>query len=324
VSLPWSRSVNLRVESQAVAATMRLAWPRRTALASAQCSIDNTDPRTPEGGAAGGLGRQLPAIDAVLQELERSSSLRGANLIVELSDSLVHLDVVEGDFAGQSNRQLQAIANACVSELLGEESSGCEVRWQLQSGARHLLICAVPQAHLSALAEAASVRGLRFGSVQPDFVRQWNRHASALRAGPSVFAVTAGADVAIAWVADGIISAISVGPLVESINTSLPSTHTPTSKYEEARKAKAATLESKIDSLLSDFGLEAQTRTPLPRSPSTPQGFVELLDARVDRLLAGLGQDAAAQTSFVVVVPNMASEGLSPRWTVASRNGLDL
>jgi hypothetical protein len=317
--------VNLRVEPQTVAATLRLAWPSRTKPATAQCPVDAAAPQGPHDGAAwssDGLDAQSPAIENVLQELERTSPLRGARLDIELSDSLVHLDVIDGDFVGQTDRQLQTIAVACVTELLGDRSGDHEVRWQLQSDDRHLLICAVLRERLAALAEAASVHGLRLASVQPDFVLQWNRHAGALKAGPAVFAVTTGADIAIAWVKDGVIAALSVGPLTESpVTLTLPSQPVG-SDPEEDRNASAGMLQSRIDSLLSGFGLEPQRRTQFSATQPQPLSAVELLDCRVDRLLAGLGQDAAAQSAFVLVAPDMSSADLSPRWTVTTHSAV--
>ena len=76
---------------------------------------------------------QALAIDTVLSELALVKSLKGLRLDIELADALVHLDVVEGDFDGNSERQLQSVARACVVELLGDAAENHEVRWQLQA-----------------------------------------------------------------------------------------------------------------------------------------------------------------------------------------------
>ena len=82
-------------------------------------------------------------IDAALASWPARRSLKGAQLDVELADSLVHLDVVAGDFAANSDRQLASVAAACVDELLGDAAKDHEIRWQLQPDGTHLLIGAV-------------------------------------------------------------------------------------------------------------------------------------------------------------------------------------
>ncbi len=252
----------MRVGPQAVSATLARAWPRGAALAVAQRAplafsgsgdhgaVHPTQPpsqqpthqSTQQPALAPALECALREIEPVLRDLASEASIEGARLRVTLSDALVHLDVIAGDFIGNSDRQLQAIAEACAAELLGEGASDGmgphEVRWQLQPGGEHLLVCAVPRACLAELARAAGACGLKLASVQPDFVCQWNAHAGALKPGATVFAVAASAHVAVAAVINGVISAISVGA----------------SAGAAAPRDALAWLDARVDRLLTGIG----------------------------------------------------------------------
>ena len=249
----WSKSVRLHVGPHAVCGRLEPSW--LGALWSTVAGggtnelpvprADITEPRSDPSNEA--LAR---AVDAVLQQIASTASVQRRRLHVELADSLVHLDVVAGDFAGDSERQLQAVAVACVSELLGDAADEREVRWQLQADGKHLLIGAIDRAQLGVLADAAARHGLSMGSVQPDFCLQWNRHAGAVRRGAAVFAVADGHDAVVACVANGAVAALSRG---------------------------AGGLDKLVDRLLASIGLEAtdaatfvlvnQTASDKPVSP---------------------------------------------------------
>lgn len=306
----------MRVGPRTLAATLQRTWLRRTTLAETQRAVDaDVVLRVPQK-SQNGLDKPIGPIESALRDLEQASALRGAKLIVELSHALVHLDVVSGDFAGHDDQQLQAIADACVSELLGDEGGDHEVRWQLQSDDRHLLICAVPGPKLRELEQAAAACGLRLDSVQPDFVLQWNAHANALKAGPSVFAVATGTDIAIAWVVDGVISTLSTGPLFESSGAFAVPSEAGTGVAADERALAVERLDSRIGGLLLGLGLTSHTRPAFSPSQPNPLDAPDLLDARVDRLLAGIGQDPAAQSAFVLVTTDASLPPTSQRWSV--------
>ncbi|MEP7294942.1 MAG: hypothetical protein ABI702_02055 [Burkholderiales bacterium] len=318
MSLPWNRSVRLRVGPHGAAATLERTWPRRAAMASAHRARADAEIAAGTDGSAFGL--ELGAIEPVLRELERAAPLRGARLNVELSDSVVHLDVVEGDFAGQSDPQLRAIAAACVAELLGDDADAYELRWQLQPDDRHLLICAIARAHLSALAQDAATLGLLLTSVQPDFVVQWNRHAGTLTSGTSVFAVTSGTALAIAWVVDGIISAISVAACANAASDDEPVDASSTGAEDDPALA-AEQLDSNVGRLLLGLGLHGHARSGFSPTHPSPLDAVDDLDTRADRLLASIGQEPNAQTAFMLVAPDASVPAASRRWTVLGRDG---
>ena len=244
MSRPWSRSVRLRVEPGMVRGTLMPGWIQTKLLTPTSPAAEVQARRTEFTAARSG-----PSIEAlshatgiVLTDLGAASSLRGLQLKVELADSLVHLDVVAGEFAGHSDRQLQSVAAACVSELLGDAAEDHETRYQLQADEKHLLICAVARDQLGALSDAAAQHGSTLASVQPDLCMQWNRHATALKPGGSVFAVACGREAVIASVSDGTISALSSGAWLD-------------------RQDTTSALDSRVDRLLASVGRDAASQS---------------------------------------------------------------
>ena len=316
MSRQWNKSVHMRVGPQTLAATLQRTWLRSATLAATRCTVDAEGAFRGPPKSQNGFDKPIGPIESVLRDLEQASPLRGAKLLVELSHALVHLDVVTGDFAGHDDQQLQAIAKACVSELLGEEAGDHEVRCQLQSDDRHLLICAIPGPQIRELEQAAAACGLQLGSVQPDFVLQWNAHAHALKAGPAVFAVATGADIAIAWVVDGVISTLSTGPLFKPPGSSAVASQAGTGAAADDRALDVERLDSRIGGLLLGLGLSSHARPSFSPSQPNPLDAPDLLDARVDRLLAGIGQDPAAQSAFVLVTTDASLPSASRRWSV--------
>lgn len=291
MSLPWSKTVRLRVAPDSVCATLEQGWLRPTVQARVEHGPrESTSPDRPPSEPKRAFADDLShAIDAVLVELGQTSALRGARLEVELADSLLLLDVVAGDFAGDSERQLQSVATACVAELLGDAAPAHQIRWHLQADAKHLLIGAVAGDLLRVVSEATSRQGLRLVSVQPDFCLQWNRHAASLKPGAAVFAVACGRDALVACVADGSVAGLSSGA------------------WLDRAEPKGIAMPG-VTRLMSGLGLgiEAEATT-------------RLLDFRVDRLLASFGQDAASQSAFVLVAPESSRRSVSSRWTVLNR-----
>lgn len=292
MSLPWNKSVRLRVVPDSVCGTLVQGWPRAKVRASA--SHGSATPFSAAGrgtasAAAGASNGLATALDAVLLELAQAGTIASAQLDVELADALVHLDAVEGDFGGQSDRQLQSMAMACVTELLTDATADHDVRWQLQSGGKHLLIAAVERAHIQAFTEAAARHRLHLRSIQPDFCLQWNRHAAALKPGSSVFAVASGDDAVVAHVQQGAITTISQGGWLDrSVDADVGGT------------------EVHVKRLMCGLGL-------------APAATAGTLDIRIGRLLASVGQDEATQSAFVLVAPETSESALSSRWTVINR-----
>jgi len=285
VSHPWNRTLRLRLEPQRVCGFLLGGWPRQAVLAETSRAVSRDAP-VADASAAPDLAAQARTIGTVMQDLAAKTSIEGAKLRVELADSLVHLDVAEGDFADHRDSQLSAVAAACVAEMLGDEAEGCELRWQLQSDERHLFICAVGRAQLQALRRVADDHGLQLDSLQADFSLQWNRHARALGRGAAVFAVASEDDAVIACVDDGVICCVSSGQWLDA--------------------DAGGTSRPQVERLLCSLGMDRQATAGM-------------LDNRADRLLASLGRDAAAQSSFVLVAPDISSNALSSRWKIIDR-----
>jgi hypothetical protein len=244
VSRPWSKAVGLRIEPGAVRGTLSPSWVKRRlsalrgkATPRAECTTIRPDPS---------MDTLAHALDTTMLELAGAASLQGASLDVEVADSLVHLDVVNGKFGGDSDRQLQSIALACAVELLGDAVHDHDIRWQLQADEKHLLIGAMARDLLATVSRAAARHGLGLHSVQPELCAQWNRHAgSAFKSGSGVFAVIGGRQAVIAGVAGGAITTLSSGLWIDGHDT-------------------ATTLDSRVDRLLTGAG----------RDPARQSSFV--------------------------------------------------
>ena len=209
MSLPWSSSLLLEVGPDTIVATLVTGWPRRRRIGASSAPLQPSGDKAP-------TALDGDALRAVLDEIELTRPLHGVQLVVEVADPLVHFDVAEGDFGALGDRQLEAIAVACIGELLGGAAADHEVRWSLQAGERHLVIAAVPRALIGALAAAADLRGLRLDSVQPSFSRRWNTFARDLAAPTAVFASTYGPHAVVSCVVGRALCAVSTGPWQDS------------------------------------------------------------------------------------------------------------
>jgi hypothetical protein len=267
--------LRLRVEPRRVSAALRTGWPAHRRFAAAAGSVASTAAR-PSG--ADPIDPDL--VESVLGELAVEAPLRGARMGVEVDDALVHFDVVEGDFAAQSDRQLQSIAVACVAELLGDAAGGHEVRWSLQAGERHLLIAALPTALVELLAVAAGRHGVVLDSVQPAFARSWNAFVRGRHDAPAVLATTSGWHVLVSCVVDGAVRAVGSGP------------------WRDESSATVGT---------------SAAGAPSPR----PRAAVGL-DARAARLLASAGIAGDPGATFLVVGNEPGAVPSSPGWTAAA------
>ena len=301
MSRPLNSLLQLRVGAERVEATLSAGWPRRAAALHAQREVDVSAAGDSE------LDAHAQAIDAVLADIAAQRSLKGVRLEAQLSSALVHLDVVEGAFADQADRQLQAVASACMDEMLGDDAAAHELRWHLQRDARHLLIAAIPRAHLALLQAVAQRTGLRLRSVTPEFVVRWNQFGRVATRGHWVFAVSTGDDLAIATVADGAVSSISLGPGIELEDVA--AVDAPPAPVRPVYLKSAAPLMVK-SSLGGGHGVFTSTR-PMPQAGG------DALDARVDRLLVGCGQDPEAQARFLLVACAAHSFTPSSRWALA-------
>ena len=285
-----------------LSATLRRGWPTASARASAQGALTAGEP----GDVAGGLA-------SLLKELDAQEPLAGAPIRASLASALVHFDVVKGDFADCSERQLRNIATACVAELLGERAEAHELRWELQADERHLLVCAIDRAQVASLTHAASSLGLRVSSVTPAFALAWNAFAERLPRGESVFAVSSDADLTIAAVIDGTIAAISVENAVDR----------PVADPPAAPRASLAKRQDQLADLVASVPAQGiAARCGFSEDAADRPGS-RAVDAVVDRFIARLGRDASAQAGHLMVCEDGTAPSLSSRWkTMESPAGM--
>lgn len=214
MSLLLSRSLQLHIGPGDVQGVLLPAWSRGKILAKAQRTFQASTFETGVATSDGTTGESYDAaFEAVIAELTSTAPTQMARLQVVLTDSRVHYDVVAGDYGTSSDRQLQAIAAACVVEVLGERAMTQVVRWQLQPDRRHLLISSMGTLDVDRLVQLATRNQLRLNSLQTEFCSQWNLHANALPNGTGVFSVISASQLIAVYALQGSIIALSSGPL---------------------------------------------------------------------------------------------------------------
>ncbi len=291
--LPLNKSIELHVEPRRSSATLMRGWPRSRPLAHAECVVDPVK-----------MDDDEDVVDATLRDLASKTRLQGVPVRAALSSHLIQFDVATGDFSDSSDRQLRAIATACMAELLGDQADGHELRWHLQSDERHLLICAIDRSRMTQLERASTALGLRLSSVTPAFVLAWNALAKGLPLGESVFAVSGSTDLTIAAVVDGSIAAIRVEPPLDDRG--------PIRDGRRAATHAAARLTN-----ISPSAPAHATPIQFGFSEDVAQAVdVHTLDVSVDRFVARLGRDPATQAGHVLVCEDGAMPAVSRRWTV--------
>ncbi len=295
MSRPWNSAVCLRVGSRCVEAGLTQGWPRARTLALARQRLDRLESIRPASTGAA-PSAQARGIESVLDELSRHSSLRGAPLRVELCGPDVHLDVVAGDFARTSDRQLELVARACLDEILGEDAAECEMRWQLQDDNRHLLVCAIPVSCRQAIGRAAEAHQLRLTRLQCDFVTRWNKHRRSLITGSTAFAVLTGEDLVASWVVKGVVRAVSMGVV----------------------RSATARARSGFEGKSSFTANGANDRSASAGATASQEGAAAL-DAHIDRFLHALGQDPHGPVTYVLAAKGADALALSERWNMPGR-----
>lgn len=243
MSLPWNKSVRLHIGDQSVEGVLHPAWAPRRPVRSA---LHRSATSAPHGKASPALTSSVPfdgAMTATLNELGVAPNSGVKNAQILMANARVHFDVVSGEYADLSDRQLQTIAQACVGEILGDRALGTAVRWQLQKDAHHLLIAAIESREVEQIEALGREHGLERISLQPEFCWHWNNHASLLAKDLAVFATAGESHTVVALVVAGSIAAISCG--------SVP---TQAADPNEASEQPKGALDDRVDRLLSSEG----------------------------------------------------------------------
>jgi hypothetical protein len=246
VSLLSNKSLHLHIGAQSAQGILRSGWSQGKVFARASQEFNPLiNGRATSGASLEPGGSCALAIEAVLSELVAPSPGQRHDLVVVLADSRVHFDVVSGDYGAASEKHLQAIANACVAEILGDAASSQIVRWQLQPDMKHLLISAMDSQDIESVAQAGDRHQLSLTSLQPDFCTKWNEYAKALPDGTGVFATVCSGHLIVAFALRGSIAALSSGSTSNDERT-LP--------YDIRSKDA---IDERVDRLLSSVGRDS-------------------------------------------------------------------
>lgn len=243
MSLPLNRTISLRVQHHRIDASLHQGWPRRAITAKSHALIH------------GGMNLSQ-ALDAALTRLLDGLHGQKPRLCVDLSDDMVFLDVVAGAFAHFTPDQVEAMAMACVQDIVADASDHYIVRWQLQADLQHLLLCAVPRELLRTVEQAAQAHRLSLLSVQPEFCTAWNQHARLFGNTEGVFAML-GAHCTMALLTPkGTITAIS------STTVTTPSPNESTADANADTAPDLRTLQPLLEQQLQRMAPAANTADP--------------------------------------------------------------
>lgn len=243
MSLLSNRSLQLHLSAMSVHGTLHAKRSPHKVIARSRHEFNRSESASPGSALVSMIGKPcMVAMDAVLSELGAHAARQKPALRVVMGDACIHFDVVQGNYAGASDRHLQSIASACVAEILGEATSNQMVRWQLQPDLRHLLISCLDSRDAAAITQTAAHHGLQLHSLQPDFCVQWNRYASVLPAQKSVFATVNEGYATVAYAQGGAITALSCGPCFGGDNS------------PENGRNKTLSVDERTDRLLASLG----------------------------------------------------------------------
>ena len=210
----WNKVVNVNISPTAVEATLQAGWPGQKPLAVAIQAGNAFNPRWMQ--TLNTMGTRTTAdrralVDLALDRIAKTEPLSGSRVHAVLDDTLVHVDVVNGEFGGLTDAALNRIAKACVADMIGDKAADLDVRWSLQPDQQHLAICAVAIEHSTLLVETAASRRMRLTSLRSTFAVCWDRYGRHQKVKAMVFVVALGSHAVVACVVDRSIRALSAG-----------------------------------------------------------------------------------------------------------------
>lgn len=143
----------------------------------------------------------------------------GAMLDILVSDALVRYWILERPTGLTSAAELDLYAADRFAEVFGDDPAAWVLRVDPLPQAERWLACAVPAVFAVDVARAAEAKGWRLRSVQPRFVREYNRHCREL--GPdAAFCVASSESTTIGLISDGSWRGIRVHPPLAHAETS--------------------------------------------------------------------------------------------------------
>jgi hypothetical protein len=144
---------------------------------------------------------------------------RGDMLDILVSDTLTRYWILERPAGLASAAELDLYAADRFAEIFGDDPAAWVLRVDPVPQAERWLACAVPAIFAVDLPRLAEEKGWRMRSVQPRFVREYNRHCRSL--GPdAVFCVASQESTTIGLIADGNWRGIRVHPPLDRSGTS--------------------------------------------------------------------------------------------------------
>jgi hypothetical protein len=187
---------------------------RRTPAIRLEIRPDGLSLELPGNGQAGvqqTIGADGHGLSAALERaLALSDRPAAASQVqVTLAPDFCWLDVVQGDFASMSDRVIGLIARGSLADSLGDAATPHELRWQVQSDGRHMVLLAVPAPFVQALLDAMAAHGLRAQGLQATALALWNWSTTHGAPASGVWAWARLGQVVMVRVRQGVITTIS-------------------------------------------------------------------------------------------------------------------
>lgn len=139
----------------------------------------------------------------------------GAGLDIVVSDALTRYWILERPAGIAGVAELDLYAAARFADIFGDDPAEWAIRVDPLPGADRWLASAIPALFAVDLPRAAAARGWRVRSIQPRFVREFNRHCRGLRA-EAAFCVASQECTTIGLIAAGCWRGIRVHPPLDS------------------------------------------------------------------------------------------------------------
>ena len=161
------------------------------------------------------LAQAIAALAPALAAMEAGviadggTSIRGLVCDVVIDDAWMLYDVVRADLRGLSPRAADALIGASLADVAGVAASELVSRWQPQGDSPYTLACGLPANVLPVLGETLRARRIVLGSVEGEFVLEYNRYRQRLEPKCSVIAVVREAGAQLAVLIDGVLTSMS-------------------------------------------------------------------------------------------------------------------
>jgi hypothetical protein len=158
--------------------------------------------------AIAALAPALAAMEAGVSA-DGGKSIRGLVCDVVIDDAWMLYDVVRADLRGLSPRAADALIGASLADVAGVAASELVSRWQPQGDSPYTLACGLPANALPVLGETLRAHRMVLGSVEGEFVLEYNRYRQSLEPKCSVIAVVREAGAQLAVLIDGVLTSMS-------------------------------------------------------------------------------------------------------------------